>query len=90
LTLDEEPMKKTMVIALAAMFAVSSGTGAAQAAHHHKKIRRPAARSATMPAPRAMPSTATKQPCPIRGMGTSNWFGTENDFNVYRDRPECY
>jgi hypothetical protein len=83
-------MKKTTVTALAAMFAVFCCTGGAQAAHHHKKSPRPPARAATTPAPRAMPSTATKRPCPIRGMGTSNWFGTDNDFNVYRDRPDCH
>jgi hypothetical protein len=86
---------KTTAIFLAAAFALSGCLSASQATRHPKKGRHQATRSANAPTPRGMsswqgaPSTAVKRPCPLRGMGTSNWFGTDNDANVYRDRPDC-
>jgi hypothetical protein len=79
-------MLKVTTLTLAAMLAVSGGLSSAQATQHHKKTRHLTPRSAKPTMTQQMPS---RQPCPIRGMGDSNWFGTTNDANVYRDRPDC-
>ena len=78
-------MLKATALTLAAMLAVSGGLSAAQAGQH-KKTRHVTARSAK---PTMTQRTPSRAPCPVRGMGTSNWFGTDNDANVYRDRPDC-
>jgi hypothetical protein len=94
---------RTAAITLAAVFALSSCLSAAQggeagqgaphakthhAKPHHAKSRHLAGRPVNRPLPDGMHST-DRRPCPIRGMGTSNWFGVDNDANVYRDRPDC-
>ena len=79
-------MLKATTLALAAMLAGTVGLSAAQATHHHKKARHIAARPAKPTMTQRSPS---RPPCEIRGMSGNNWFGTENDANVYRDRPDC-
>jgi hypothetical protein len=38
------------------------------------------------PTSAAMPSRECRT---IPNMSSNNWFGVDNDFNVYRDRPQC-
>jgi hypothetical protein len=85
----KEPMMKTTMITLAAVLAFSNCLAPAQAAHHTKKSRHLAARSVKTPTRHVLPPNGGKAPCPIPGMGTANEVGVDNDFNVYRDRPEC-
>lgn len=80
---------KTTAITLAAVLAFSGCLAPAYGAHHTKKSRHHAARSAKAPTPHGMPWSAARRPCPLPGMGTANEVGVDNDVNVYQDRPEC-
>ena len=77
-------MKATTTITLAAMLALSSCLSAAQGAHHGKKNS--AARSMKTPTSASMPSRECRT---IPNMSSNNWFGVDNDVNVYRDKPQC-
>jgi hypothetical protein len=81
----EQTMKAT-TITLAAVLALSSCLSAAQAAHHGKKNRHTAARSMKTPTSASMPSRECRT---IPNMSSNNWFGVDNDVNVYRDKPQC-
>ena len=85
---------KTTTIALAAVLALSSCLSAAEAAHHGKKSRHSATRSTKMTAAPGMPLRndlrTDMSPCrTIPNMSSNNWFGVDNDLNVYRDKPQC-
>ena len=78
---------KTITITLAAVLGLSSCLSAAQGgAHHGKRSRHSAARSVTAPTSVGTPSRECRT---IPNMSSNNWFGVDNDFNVYRDRPQC-
>ena len=92
---------KTITITLAAVLALSSCLSAAQAAHHGKthhgkthhgkRSRHSAARLAKAPTSPGMPLRNDTSPCrTIPNMSSNNWFGVDNDLNVYRDRPQCH
>lgn len=92
---------KTITITLAAALALSSCLSAAQGAHHGKThhgkthhgkgSRHSAARLAKAPASPGMPSRNDTSPCrTIPNMSSNNWFGVDNDLNVYRDKPQCH
>ncbi len=81
---------KTITITLAAVLALSSAS-AAQGTHHGKKNRHSAAQSVKAPASPGVSSRNDVAPCrTIPGMSSNNWFGVDNDVNVYRDKPECH
>lgn len=79
-------MHKATQMMLAIVLALSSGLSAAEATHH-KRSRHVATRPVKTPA--STSEMRLRKPCPIPGMGTANEVGTDNDVNVYRDRPEC-
>ena len=88
---------KTITITLAAVLALSSCLSAAQAAHRGKKSRHSAARLAKAPTSPGMPARNDMflrndtSPCrTIPNMSSNNWFGVDNDLNVYRDKPQCH
>ena len=88
---------KTITITLAAALALSSCLSAAQGAHHGKThhgkgSRHSAARLAKAPASPGMAShNDMSLPCrTIPNMSSNNWFGVDNDLNVYRDKPQCH
>lgn len=86
----KESMMKTITIMLATGLALSSCLSAAQGAHHGKRIRHSAARSVKAPTlPRTPFRDATSSCRTIPNMSSNNWFGVDNDVNVYRDRPQC-
>jgi len=85
----KEPMMKTMTITLAALLALTGCLSAAQGAHHGKPSRHSAARHIKSP---TSPGMASRNDTPCRtipNMSSNNWFGVDNDFNVYRDKPQC-
>ena len=88
-------MKKTITMTLAVLLALSGSLTAAEAAHHHGKRKlhrstRPmAAHSMNTPMSPGV-ERGRNTPCrTIPGMSSNNWFGVDNDFNVYRDKPQC-
>ena len=82
---------KTITITLAAVLALSNGLSAVQAAHHGKRSRHSAARLAKAPASPGTPLRKNTSPCrTIPNMSSNNWFGVDNDLNVYRNRPQCH
>jgi hypothetical protein len=82
----KELRMKTVTTTLAAMLALSSCLSAAQGAHHGKRNRHSAARSMKEPTSVGMPSRECRT---IPNMSSNNWFGVDNDLNVYRDKPQC-
>jgi hypothetical protein len=82
----KEQRMKAITITLAAVLALSSCLSAAQGAHHGKKSRHSAARSMKAPTSAGMPSRECRT---IPNMSSNNWFGVDNDVNVYRDKPQC-
>ena len=88
-------MGKTITITLAAALALSSSLAAAEAVHHHKRKLHRAARPMAAQPMRApispgLGSNWNSYPCrTIPGMSSNNWFGVDNDVNVYRDKPQC-
>jgi hypothetical protein len=84
-------MMKTITITLAAVLALSSCLSAAQGAHHGKKSRHSAARHIKPPTSPGLSSRGDTTPCrTIPNMSSNNWFGVDNDVNVYRDKPQCH
>jgi hypothetical protein len=80
-------MMKTITITVAAILALTSCLSAAQGTHHRKKSRHSvAARSMKAPTSAGKPSRECRT---IPNMSSNNWFGVDNDVNVYRDRPQC-
>jgi hypothetical protein len=84
-------MMKTTTITLAAMLALTGCLSAAQGAHHGKKSRHSAAARHIKPSTSpGLASRGDTTPCrTIPNMSSNNWFGVDNDVNVYRDRPQC-
>ncbi len=84
-------MIKTITITLAAVLALTSCLSAAQGAHHGKKSRHSAARHIKAPTSPGLSSRNDVSSCrTIPNMSSNNWFGVDNDFNVYRDKPQCH
>jgi hypothetical protein len=85
-------MMKTITITLVAMLALTSCLSAAQGAHHGKRSRHStAARHIKAPASPGLFSRDDTTPCrTIPNMSSNNWFGVDNDVNVYRDQPQCH
>jgi hypothetical protein len=85
-------MMKTITITLVAMLALTSCLSAAQGAHHGKRSRHStAARHIKAPTSPGLFSRDDTTPCrTIPNMSSNNWFGVDNDVNVYRDKPQCH
>jgi hypothetical protein len=83
---------KKITITLAAILALTSCLSAAQGTHHRKKSRHSvAARYINVPTSPGLLSSDGTAPCrTIPNMSSNNWFGVDNDLNVYRDRPQCH
>jgi hypothetical protein len=83
---------KTITITLVAILALTSCLSAAQGTDHRKKSRHSvAARHIKAPISPGLSSRDGTAPCrTIPNMSSNNWFGVDNDLNVYRDRPQCH